>query len=143
MKKGLCLAALLAAVGILARLPHPARDVAGLIPVRTVYLYMDEGNITIETDTGDSGTGRSLTGAEADLRAGADGELFLETAQFLLLDPGVSITEALFDLLRPGCRVVYTGEKPDLKTVSDYLAAHTPALTLAKLRAGGIRGTEE
>ena len=91
MKKGLYLAALLAAVGILSRLPHPARDIADLKPVRAVYLYIDGRGISIETDTGDSGSGRDLGEAADDLRAKADGEIFLDTAQFLLLDPRVPV----------------------------------------------------
>ena len=59
MKKWLYLAAALTAVGILSRLPHPAKDIAKLKPVRAVYLYMELEKLHIETDTGDSGSGRN------------------------------------------------------------------------------------
>ena len=135
MKKWLFLAAALTAAGLLARLPHPSRDIAKLKPVRAVYLYMDHETLCIETDTGDSGSGRTLTDACGDLKSKADGEIYLDTAEFLLLAPDVSITQDFFTLLRPDCRVVCTSAVPDLKTVTDYLSAHTPKMTLTELRA--------
>lgn len=135
MKKWLYLTGALAAVGILARLPHPARDIARLKPVRAVYLYMEQGALTIETDTGDAGAGADVAEACADLRAGADGEIFLDTARYLILSREVPVTDAFYALFRPGCRVVYTNDLPDLEKVSDYLDIHNPPLTLANLRA--------
>ena len=103
MKKWLYLIGALAAVGILTRLPHPARDIARLEPVRAVYLYMERGRLCIETDTGDSGSGADLAEATADLRSRADGEIFPDTAEFLLLAPEVVIAPDFYTHLRPGC----------------------------------------
>ena len=100
MKKWLYPAAVLIAAAILSRLPHPAVDIARLDPVRVIYLYMDGDIMTIETDSGESGTGADLKAAYADLRANADREIFLDTAEFLILAPDVPITEAFYELLR-------------------------------------------
>ena len=134
MKKWLLLPGLLAA-GLLLRLPHPARDIARLEPVRAVYLYMERGMTTIETDTGTTGSGPDLESAYAALKNNADREIFLDTAEFLILTPDVPITEVFYELLRPTTQVVFSNEKPNLETVSDYLTIHPPDLTLAKLRA--------
>ncbi len=134
MKKWLYLIGALAAVGILSRLPHPARDIAKLEPVRAVYLYMERGRLCIETDTGDSGSGKDLTEATADLKSRADGEIFLDTAEFLLLAPEVEINPDFYTHLRPGCKVSYTDAIPDLEAAVAYLAAHPPETTLAHLR---------
>ena len=138
MKKWLYLISALAVVGILSRLPHPARDIAKLEPVRAVYLYMERGRLCIETDTGDSGSGADLTEATADLRSRADGEIFLDTAEFLLLSPEVVISPDFYTHLRPGCKVCYTDTIPDLEAATEYLAAHPPETTLAHLRAQRI-----
>ena len=135
MKKWLLPMATLAAVAIFSRLPHPARDIADLKPVRAVYIHMEGRTLHIETDTGDSGAGADLTEACADLRSKADGEIFLDTAEFLILDPKVPITEAFYSLLRPDCRVTFTDAAPDLEKAAAYLAQHPPKLTLARLRA--------
>ena len=138
MKKWLYLIGALAAVGILSRLPHPARDIAKLEPVRAVYLHMERGRLCIETDTGDFGSGEDLTEATVDLRSHADGEIFLDTAEFLLLDPEVEITPDFYTYLRPGCKVCYTDTSPDLEAAVAYLVAHSPETTLAHLRAQHI-----
>ena len=134
MKKWLYPKAFLAAA-ILSRLPHPAVDIARLDPVRAIYLYMDGAELTIETDSGDSGTGSDLKAAYADLRANAHREIFLDTAEFLILDPNVPITEAFYQLLRPTTQVVYSNKKPNLETIADSLTLPPPEITLAKLRA--------
>lgn len=135
MKKWLYPAAALAAIALLSRLPHPSRDIAKLEPVQAVYLYMEAGQLHIETDTGDHGSGRDLTEATDDMKESSDGEIFLETAEFLILDPQVPITPDFYELLRPDCRVFFTSEKPDLPAAAKYLSLHTPKTTLAHLRA--------
>ena len=135
MKKWLIPAAVLAAVAVFSRLPHPARDIADLKPVRAVYIHMEGRNFHVQTDTGDSGIGHDLTEACLDLRAEADGEIFLDTAEFLILDPEVPITGEIFDLLRPDCKVTFTDASPDLEKAAVYLSQHPPKLTLARLRA--------
>ena len=136
MKRWLYLTAFLAAIGILSRLPHPSRDISRLEPVQAVYLYMENGELHIETDTGDQGSGRNLTEATDDMKANSDSEIFLETAEFLILAPDVPIAPDFFEHLRPNCRVCTTAEKPDLPAAAQYLSLHTPKLTLSKLRAG-------
>ena len=134
MKKWFWPVGLLAAA-VLLRLPHPARDIARLEPVRAVYLYQKDGLTIIETDPGTTGTGADLETAYAALRNNADREIFLDTAQFLILDPDVPITDVFYELLRPTTRVVFSNEKPNLETISDYLTIHPPERTLAHLRA--------
>ena len=136
MKKWLVFAAVLITAAILSRRPHPARDVAMLEPVQAVYIFQKDGTLSIETDTGASGSGKTLTEAAAEMKASASGEIFLDTAEFLLLDPTVPITEEFHTLLRPTCTVTYTTETPDLQAVSEFLSVHTPKRTLLELRIG-------
>ena len=91
--------------------------------------------MTIETDSGDTGTGADLEAAYDDLRNNADREIFLDTAEFLILDPNVPITEDFYELLRPTTQVVFSNKMPNFETISDYLTIHPPEITLAKLRA--------
>ena len=135
MKRSLLLTAALAAAALLLRLPHPSRDISKLLPVQTLYLYMEEDLLCVETDTGDRGSGGTLASAAENLKSAAPGEIFLDTAQFLILGPDVPITEEFYDLLRPGCRVVYAAEQPDLQEATEYLINHKPKLTLSQLRA--------
>ena len=135
MKKWLFLTAVLIAVAVLSRRPHPARDVAKLEPIQTLYVYRNGTELAIETDTGAKGTGKTLTEAAAAMKANASAELFLDTAEFLILAPEVFITEEFHTLLRPTCKVTFTTTAPDLQTASAYLTIHSPPVTLAQLRA--------
>jgi hypothetical protein len=135
MKKWLLFLAVLTAVAILSRRPHPARDVAMLEPVQVVYIYQADGTLCIETDTGAAGSGKNLTEAAADLKASASGEIFLDTAEFLLIDPEVTVTADFHTLLRPTCGVTFTHATPDLTAAADYLTIHRPSVTLLELRA--------
>ena len=134
MKKWFFLIAVLVAVAVFSRRPHPARDVAKLEPIQTVYVCRSGTDISIETDTGAKGTGATLTEAAADMKANASGEVFLDTAEFLLLHPAVPITEEFHTLLRPTCKVTFTTATPDLQAASAYLTIHEPPVTMAKLR---------
>lgn len=134
MKKWLIFLAVLTAVAILSRRPHPARDVARLEPVQAVYIHQKNGTLCIETDTGAAGSGNTLTEAAADLKASASGEIFLDTAEFLLIDPEVTITADFHTLLRPTCGVTFTHATPDLQAAADYLTIHQPFVTLLELR---------
>ena len=124
-------------------MPHPARDIAKLEPVRTVCLFREDEALSIETDMGDCGSGPNLRAAYSDMKSKADGEIFLDTAEFLILGPGVGVTEDFYDLLRPSCKVCICETRPDLETVSGYLRIHQPEMDLAHLRwSGAQHGTE-
>lgn len=135
MKKWLFPLAALTAVAVLSRLPHPARDISKLDPVQTVYIYMEGDTLHMETDTGDLGSGHTLTEAAQSMKENADAEIFLETAEYLILSPDVPISEDFYTHLRPSCRVCFMESRPDLTAAAAYLSIHTPDLTLAKLRA--------
>lgn len=135
MKRWLYLLGALILIGILSRLPHPARDIAKLDPVRAVYITIENDRMYLETDTGDAGSGWDLTEAAQQMKAAAAGEIFLETAEYLILDPKVVVTEEFYALLRPSCRVCYSEAAPDLPLAAEYLSVHEPELTLARIRA--------
>ena len=134
MKKWLFLTAVLIAVAVLSRRSHPARDVAKLEPIQTIYVYIDGAELSFETDTGAKGSGATLTEAAASMKANASAELFLDTAEFLLLDPTIPITGEIHTLLRPTCKVIFTITPPDLQTISDYLTINPPEITLSDMR---------
>ena len=137
MKRILLLAAAIAAIWGLPRLSHPAVDIGKLEPVEAVRLTANGGTIAIETDTGAYGSGGTLEEAVMDLRQGAETEVFLETANKLLITGNMDrYWEEIRRLLRPSCRVCLTDGTLDLKEAAEYLAVHPPELTLNRLRAG-------
>lgn len=137
MKRWIGLAGALIAAAVLSKLNHPATDIGKLEPVEVVQLIAGDGVIRLRTDTGAAGEGTTLAGAVEDLRAGAAGEVFLETADYLLLTGDTAAFGAELDeFFRPASWVCLTGGEPDLETAADYLTVHRPAMTLGKLWAG-------
>lgn len=125
------------AVAVLALLlaPAPRTDVGELLPVELLYLYMEEGSLCVETDTGNFGAGPDLDAALADLKATASGTVFLDTADYLVIT-GQTMAQLpqLWELLRPATQVCL-GVGADAGA-AEFLAAHKPGVTLNDIRSG-------
>lgn len=118
-------------------LPFSGTDVGQLQPLEVLYVSRQDGRICLESDTGDSGWGTTLADAFADLRETAAGEIFLDTADYVLLGSGTeNLTEGLWQQLRPGCQICRVLGEPELQETARFLSAHEPGITMLKLRAG-------
>lgn len=118
-------------------LPGQGKDAAELIPVEVVRVAIQDGRVQIETDTGQAGTGEDWAEAVENLRAGAAGEVFLDTADVLLVGPGAeNILPQLEGDIRPGCGVYqYNGETVTEETAA-YLRAHPSETDFLEVLAG-------
>lgn len=131
---------LIALMGVLALsfLPAPGRDLGKLEPVSALYIYMYEGNVVVETDAGDLGSGKTLEAALEDLHAGSMGEIFLDTAEHLILtDASMPLLPELEKILRPSVEPVVGKNGMDLKKAERYLSAHPTGATLLKISTQG------
>ncbi len=106
-------------------------DVAELQPVEVIRVGVCEETITVETDTGESGSGATLEEAFENLKEHAMGEIFLETADYLIITPESEVLiEELTDFLRPTCYVCMEAGQTDMKKAAQFLNAHKPGKTL-------------
>ncbi|MGN0977533.1 MAG: hypothetical protein ACI4PH_05705 [Faecousia sp.] len=133
MKRWPILAAALAA---LLLVPSQTGDVGDLLPVELLYIYKENDRICLETDTGEAGEGDSLTAALTDLKATAPGEVFLDTADYLIVTKDtVPLLPQLTKVLRPATEVCL-GVNADTQAAA-FLSAHKPGVTLKDCRLGG------
>lgn len=134
MKRWIILAA---AVAVVLMFPsREASDVGELLPVELLYIYKEDGCVRVETDTGNLGVGTDLKAALEDLKASTPGEIFLETANYLILSrEAVPLLPQLWGILRPATEVCL-GVNADTKA-APFLAAHKPGVTLNDIRSGG------
>lgn len=123
------------ALSILGGKGSTGTDVAKLQPVEVVYVARMDHQVQIKTDTGDRGMGENLQTAIANMQATAPAEIFLETAEYLLVDAEDLLGE-LMEVLRPSCRVCILKGDLELERVGAYLRIHQPGVTLRKYRAG-------
>lgn len=106
-------------------------DIGELAPVEVVWLTEKDGQVYLETDTGDMGRSEDVQGALHDMKAAAPGTIFLETADYLIVEEGrEGLLVQLVDILRPSCKVCVARSMPDLEKVATFLNAHEPQVTM-------------
>lgn len=140
MKKWVLCIAVLFAAKLLFGEPFEGTDVAKLQPVQLLRVSLTESGVLLETETGDLGEGQNIREALDDMKAGASANIFLETAEFLLVADGArELLPELTEVLRPGCAVCIASEIVDLEQGAAYLAAHRPEVSLNDVRAGKMQ----
>lgn len=134
MKKWIPMLLLAAAV-----LWSPARgtDVGRLIPVELVQILRTEQGFLVRTDTENRGFGESLPAAFADLKEQASGEIFLETAEYVLLtEDSRGCARDLPAYFRPGTQIYQAPPLEDLVAAAEYLGQHSVPSPLFRLGEG-------
>lgn len=114
--------------------PVKGTDVGKLLPVELVSLRREGGKLRADTDTGDFGMGMTLEETMKDLRRKAPGEIFLETADYLLLsaDSGEAWPE-LIAYFRPGTMVYLMEEPLEPEKTARYLRTRRAGLPLNRM----------
>ncbi len=138
--------ALLAAASVvsLCMLPRTGTDAAKLLPAQVLVIAREDGRIVVKSDNGASGSGATLPDALASMRESAEGTLFLDTAEHIVL---LQSAQALLPAaarqrqFRPAAKL-YLAELDalDAGDCVDFLQAHTGSVTLADAHAALLRG---
>lgn len=146
MKRWLWICVIIVLAALVASTPFKGRDVAKLIPVEVIWLSESQGDVYLETDTGDSGLGTSVQDALENMKQSVAGTLFLETADYLILNQEDEyLLEQVYPLLRPTCMICTASKTPDMENIAKFLSAHEPDLTLRqyRVREGDLPVLEE
>ena len=137
MKKWLIYGLLLAAIPVLSFGGLGGEDVGKLQPVQVVLLQNQDDEVRLMTDTEDLGRGEDVSQALLYMKETAPGRVFLDTADYLLVEPGAEIwLPQLQEYLRPSCSVCYVTDEVDLQQAGQYLQLHEPKLTISQYEAG-------
>ena len=118
-------------IAALCLAPLERLNVADLEPVQVVAVYAEDGLLTIKTDTDDVGKGADVQKALADMKARTATVIYLDTAEYLLVEPGTEEQARILSAeLKSGVRVApYNGG--DLQQEAKYADLHND---LPKLR---------
>lgn len=115
-------------IGILASvlaLPVRPSNAGELLPVQVVAVYEEQGMTVLETDTGNRGTGENAAQALANMKAAALGNIYLDTARYLLIgENGYEEAKDLTGELKGSARVCMLEEPVDLSDAACYLDVH-------------------
>ena len=130
----------LACFGVVAALSGEGlagQDVATLEPVQTVYIALEDKKIVLQTDTGAEGSGESVAFAIENLHETTAARVFLDTADYLLVESKLQQWIPSFqDLLRPSCRICLVQGDPDMEQVGAFLKIHKPKIAMKDYLAG-------
>lgn len=137
MKKLLYLAVAVAILTGHSLAPFQGTDVGKLYPVEVLYIEKRNGQFEIWADSAVTGRGTTIADAVYDLHRVTPGNVFLETANYLLLSQNMEVKpEDFWDYLRPACLIYFCEEKPALESVAKLLESHPSGVTLLNWRNG-------
>lgn len=137
--------ALLAAASVvsLCMLPRTGTDAAKLLPAQVLVITQENGRIVVESDNGASGSDATLPDALAAMRESAEGTLFLDTAEHIIL---LQSAQALLPAavrqrqFRPAAKLYLARmDTLDAEACVDFLQAHPGSVTLADAHAALLR----
>lgn len=112
-------------LAILFFVPLERVDVAKLLPIEAVAVYMDEGNVVLETDTEHKGRGADVPQALESLKENTSTVVYLDTAKFLILSEDARLhLNALRSYLKPSVKVCIGDARGQVKNVAKYLDVH-------------------
>lgn len=139
MKRWLLYPAAVLLIAAIGWMPFTGTDVAKLQPVELIRISTSGLYTIVETDTGQYGVGENLDEAFTDLKSTTAGQIFLETADHLILGQGMGkLPPQVYDYLRPGCTLCREEGQTDLKAAVAFLRTHEPESTLQNYRAGEV-----
>ena len=112
--------------------PLERLDVAKLLPVKAVALYMQNDQVVLETDTAYMGRGDNAQVALLDLKERTPAVVYLDTAEYLLVDEAAATqVDLLRQALKPSVKVCVCQAAGRVKETVEYLEIHS---NLPKLR---------
>ena len=108
-------------------------QVEQLQPVQLLQVTKKNGSIFLRTDTKDYGRGETLQSALADLQETSEKQIFLETADMLVLGENTeNLLPELKMYLRPAVQVCSIRDEIDLSQAAVYLKNHGSQVRLGR-----------
>lgn len=144
MKKLVVILLAAATLGALGVLPFRSVDAAKLLPVKTVVVTKSGDQYVVDIGEGVRAVGQSLREALDRLREEVSGEVFLPTAERVIVtEPAEGAVEAVAEEteFRPAAGIYLTPDPfPDVKALGKYLDAHPSNVTILDTRAALAMG---
>ena len=112
-------------LGLLFVVPVKKLDIGKLQPIEVVSMYIQDSEVFLETDTGDVGKGVTALDALRNLKETATGVVYLDTAEFLLVqETAQKYVDELRQVLKDNVKVCLAEGDIDPETAAKYLNVH-------------------
>ena len=124
-------------LGLLFFAPLERLDVAKLLPVKAVAVYMQNDQVVMETDMAYIGRGDTALSALADLKERTPAVVYLDTAEYLLVDQAaVTQVDLLRQELKPSVKVCLCQAAGRVQETVKYLEIHSNLPKLSQWKEG-------
>lgn len=118
-------------------LPTEKQDVANLEPIQAVWLRSENEKLILQTDTEDIGIGRTVAEALADMKLHSPGIVYLDTAEYLLVDENATThIQELNGILRKSVHVSLWNGEGELVEAARYMRSHKSGMELGDWAQG-------
>lgn len=112
-------------LALLLLAPLERVDVAKLLPIQAVAIYMEGSFVALETDTEHKGQGASAGQALQDLKTNTPAVVYLDTAEYLLVsEDAIHYVDELREYLKPSVKVCVCDASEHVKDAAKYLDVH-------------------
>ncbi len=123
-------------IALVIMAPVTKQDIGDLEPIQAVWLYTQDGDVVLQTDTGDYGAGTTVETAVKDMKENSEGIVYLDTAQFLLVSE--QATDRLEDIvayLKNTVKIcLWNGNQ--VSSAARYMQAHNVGCKVKEYRKG-------
>ena len=100
-------------------------NLADLLPIEAVAMYLDESELVLETDSGNIGRGNNAAEAIADLKDNIAAVVYLDTVTCLIVSPeAVGYVDELRQWLEANVDVFVGDAAGKVKDAAEYIAVH-------------------
>lgn len=125
---------------LLFLLPQRGTDVGKLLPVEILRIEKEAGMYVLSADAGGTAGGKDIKTAVENLQRSAPGEIFLDTADYVLLTrETIDCIGALSSFVRPGTQVYVVECDLNFEKLGDFLETHGPNAPLYRVQKGEIK----
>ena len=115
-------------------------NVADLLPIEAVAVYMEGNQVVLETDTEHKGFGENAEKALASLKQNTPAVVYLDTAEYLLVAPdAVEQVESLRPHLKPSVKICVWKAGGMVKDAAKYLEVHRDLPTLKTWKKENVK----
>lgn len=112
-------------------IPVNRMDISNLEPIQAVKMSLQEGNILLQTDTGDVGIGKNVNEALSNMKQASEGIVYLDTAQFLTVSKDAQeYIGHMKEFLKGKVKVCIWDQNGNLEDVAKYMRAHKFGVSL-------------
>ena len=112
-------------LGLLFFAPVEPADIADLLPVEAVAVYLEGEKVVVETDTGETGRGVDAVRAVMNLKNGTPAVVYLDTAEYLLIsEEALGFAQQLRGMLKPSVKVCVCDAKGKVEQTMQHLSVH-------------------